>query len=111
MAGVPSFSPLIVDDSYACFTPVAGTFSEPSAPRRPEHALMQAVLERTLDDLKGCGDLLHNRHAALIREAAKDWFCDDHREWAFSFLSICDALHLDASAVRKRLAAGLAPRH
>ena len=110
MAGVPAFNALTVEDQHSILIPVADYPTHPSPPRRPEHALMQAVLECALDDLVAPGST-HNRHAALIREAAKDWFCDDHREWAFSFLSICDALHLDASAVRKQLAAGLAPRH
>jgi hypothetical protein len=74
--------------------------------RRPgwqaEKRLMLAVLEHALATV-------HRRRARGTRRAravadAEDWFASRDTGWPFAFESICDALDLDAGAIRGRLA-------
>ncbi len=94
-------------------------------PARGERALMLAVLEMAIRDLKLYGGPLRivdgfpdgfpslvvalaavrkqhwkvrRAHADLIR-----WFCSDERDYPFAFVSICEAFGLDPGAVRRHL--------
>jgi hypothetical protein len=77
-------------------------FCRRSAASSPERRLMSAVLEAALLDLERSA----NRNTPRMRRLADEveaWFAADDEEWPCSFLRICHALGLDASAVRTRL--------
>ena len=78
-------------------------FFRPSAALPPEKRLMLAVLGAALLDLRRSADARTPRARRLAAEADA-WFTADDEGWPCSFLSICHALGLDASAVRTRLA-------
>ncbi len=69
---------------------------------RPEVALMQAVLEEAMTCLQGNFGLLGRRGRRLAQEA-EAWFRSEDTHWPFAFLSICDVLALEPTAVRKAL--------
>ena len=78
-------------------------FFRPSAALPPEKRLMLAVLKAALLDLQrsaGARTTLARRRA----DEVDTWFAADDEGWPCSFLRICDALDLDASAVRTRVA-------
>lgn len=62
----------------------------------PEHRLMIAVLHNAIDCLQ------KPRPQRLFNEA-KQWFLADETDWPYSFQRICEALDLDADAVREHL--------
>jgi len=68
----------------------------------PEQRLMLAVLEEALVDLRRSADRRTLRMRRLADEV-EGWFAADDDGWPCSFLRICDALGLDAAAVRTRL--------
>jgi hypothetical protein len=70
------------------------------AKRCPETALLCAILE----DAFVC--FYETRDPGLVEEAQR-WFFADGGATMFSFLSICEALGLDAREIRQRLAGGL----
>jgi len=63
----------------------------------PQKALMHAVLVRAVHDLTA----KHGEHR--LRTAALAWFASDDTAWPFSFVNICQALNLDAGALRRAL--------
>lgn len=69
----------------------------------PERRLMAAVLE---DAIALCVRSIASRDATLARDAeeADQWLSSDERVGPFAFASICDALDLDADAVREAIA-------
>ena len=69
------------------------------------HRLMLAVLADALECLSDRGAAGGKRSEA--REAAR-WFEDQNDDYPFSLSSICDALGIDAQALRKALNAWLA---
>lgn len=76
------------------------------APRRAlpesERRLRVAILEDALRyyrDYRGSTD----RRTRAIHEDAVDWFASDDRSEPFAFESVCDALELDANAIRRAL--------
>ena len=78
-------------------------FFRRSAASSAERSLMLAVLEHALLDLRRSV----NRRTPRMRRLADEvegWFAADDDGWPCSFLRICDALGLDAAAVRARLA-------
>ena len=78
-------------------------FFRPSAALPPEKRLMLAVLRAALLDLQrsaGARTTFARRRA----DEVDTWFAADDEGWPCSFLRICDALDLDASAVRTRVA-------
>ena len=78
-------------------------FFRPSAALPSEKRLMLAVLGEALLDLRRSADARTPRGRRLADEVDA-WFAADDEGWPCSFLSICHALGLDASAVRTRLA-------
>ena len=78
-------------------------FFRPSAALPPEKRLMLAVLEAALLDLQRRAGARTPR-ARRLAEEVDAWFAADDEGWPCSFLRICHALGLDASAVRTRLA-------
>lgn len=67
----------------------------------PETALMYAVLE----DAFLCFHKQFEANQPQMRSAsqAEDWFFSDNSRWLFSFLSVCDALGLEAEYIRHKL--------
>ena len=78
-------------------------FFRPSAALPGEKRLMVAVLAAALLDLRRSADARTPR-ARRLADEVDAWFTADDEGWPCSFLSICHALGLDASAVRTRLA-------
>ena len=78
-------------------------FFRPSVALPPEKRLMLAVLGAALLDLRRSADARTPR-ARRLADEVDAWFAADDDGWPCSFLSICHALGLDASAVRTRLA-------
>jgi hypothetical protein len=81
---------------------VAFAYEEATREGPPEQALMLAVVDDGVMALLQQGN---DRDAQRLRDEAAAWFASDDREWPFSFLNLCDALQLDATAVRAALAA------
>jgi hypothetical protein len=78
-------------------------FFRPSAALPPEKRLMMAVLEGALLDLQRSAGARTPR-ARRVADEVGAWFAADDEGWPCSFLRICHALGLDASAVRNRVA-------
>jgi hypothetical protein len=78
-------------------------FFRPSAALPPEKRLMLAVLERALLDLQPSAGAPTPDARALADEVGA-WFAADDEGWPCSFLNVCQALGLDVSAVRTRVA-------
>ncbi len=78
---------------------------------RPEYRLMAAVLEDALDVMRR--PPIVAEAAAVERWETEAWFASPRRDWPFAFVAICEALGLDAQAVRARIAmlanGGIAP--
>jgi hypothetical protein len=64
---------------------------------------MMAVLEDAMETFSSCAGAADRRRRRLFAET-ESWFGSDDRAWPFSFASICDALDLDAGAIRSALA-------
>jgi hypothetical protein len=62
-----------------------------------ERRLLAAILELALADASG-------RHGRRRLRDAAQWFRNEDRTWALSFLRICDELDLDPSAIRSGIA-------
>jgi hypothetical protein len=75
----------------------------PGRPFAPCARLMVAVLEDALETFTSCAGAADRRRRRLFAET-ESWFGSDDRAWPFSFASICDALDLDAGAIRSALA-------
>jgi hypothetical protein len=77
----------------------------PEATDTPERALMRAVLQRTINDLTD--PKLMNRCSARgltkMQRQAAEWFASEDDSYLYSFVSICQALNLDAGALRAAL--------
>jgi predicted ATPase len=71
----------------------------------PERALMRAVLKLALADLTD--PKLINRCSARgltkMQRQAAEWFTSEDDSYLYSFISICQALNLDAGALRRAL--------
>jgi hypothetical protein len=75
----------------------------------PQKRLMLAVLQTVVDDCWGTAVRRRRAAASLDREAyrlAKDYIDSVDRAWPFSFENICEAVGLDAGALRRGLARG-----
>jgi len=89
-------------------------------PAQGERALMLAVLEMAIRDLRlfaGSLQIADGFPAVVTLQVARrehwrvkrargdliQWFRSDDREWPFSFVPICETFGLDPDAVRKRL--------
>jgi hypothetical protein len=78
-------------------------FFRPSAALPPEKRLMLAVLEGALLDLQRSVGARTPR-ARRLADEVDAWFAADDESWLCSFLNVCQALGLDVSAVRTRVA-------
>jgi len=78
-------------------------FFRPSAALPPEKRLMLAVLEGALLDLQRSAGVRTAR-ARRLADEVDAWFAADDEGWPCSFLNVCQALGLDVSAVRTRVA-------
>ena len=87
--------------------PSASPATDPAGELQPEKRLMFAVLADAIRTATQQEVAVRQRRCQLIREA-KAWFAADDQEWPFSFVSICDALGIDAARLRRRLALTLA---
>jgi hypothetical protein len=67
-----------------------------------ERLLALAMIEQASDDLRHYRDGRGRRARRLYREAF-DWVASGSREWPYSFASLCDALDLSPSLLRKQL--------
>jgi hypothetical protein len=63
----------------------------------PERRLMLAILEDAMLIARSAAA----RSTRLARET-EAWSNDDDRTWLFAFRNVCDALDLDADAVRRQ---------
>lgn len=70
----------------------------------PERALLVAVLQQAIDDLRDHQES-HGATARRLYREAYQWVASDDRSWPCSFLNICDLLHLSAGALRAALLA------
>lgn len=66
---------------------------------QPEKRLMLAVLEDALATL--LRDPAAGEHDRRLVAATERWVAADDADWPFSFVSVCDALDLDASRLRR----------
>ena len=78
-------------------------FFRPSAALAPEKRLMLAMLEGALLDLQRSA-VARTPRARRLADEVDTWFAADDEGWPCSFLNVCQALGLDASAVRTRVA-------
>ena len=66
----------------------------------PQKRLMAAVLQAVVDDCRsGCKDVIEARRV----DRAVAYVASTDRAWPFSFENLCDALGLDAAALRQEL--------
>jgi hypothetical protein len=73
--------------------------AERGLPLQRERRLLLAVLEDAIRTyLRYAG--AHDSRGATLRTQVEEWFASDDCDWTFSFVSICDALGLEASYVR-----------
>ena len=73
-----------------------------SAQRRPERDLAAAVLRQATEDLRKYR-YADTRHDQRMYWQAYEWVAASACEWPYSFLNICDALHLSPEAIRAGL--------
>ena len=92
-------------------TMLPAQYSSPAGPRlaEPQKRLMAAVLQAVVDDCRGGS--VYRRSAGrgttdprTVRKAIA-YVASTDRAWPFSFENLCDALGLDAAALRHELVA------
>jgi len=74
----------------------------------PERALAAAVLYQAADDL----DKFRDEQRATARSVyvdAHNWIASNNRSWPYSFLNLCDVLHVPAGHVRAELLGDKSP--
>jgi hypothetical protein len=74
----------------------------------PERRLLIAILADAIDCYQKNLDAHTTRGKRLCREA-EHWMLSDDQQWVFSFRNICDALSVDAEALRARTRAWKEP--
>jgi hypothetical protein len=67
-----------------------------------EQKLAAAVLSRAADDLQQFRHARRGAARSLYADARK-WIASNDRLWPYSFLNLCDALHLAADVIRAEL--------
>ena len=75
----------------------------------PERKLAVAVFSQAANDLQKFRNARHEASSSLYADARK-WITSNDRLWPFSFLNLCDALHLAADVIRAELL-GNTPGH
>ena len=68
----------------------------------PERQLAVAVLSRAADDLRKFRYARRGSGYSLYADA-RNWITSNDRKWPYSFLNLCDALHLAADVMRSEL--------
>jgi hypothetical protein len=71
-------------------------------PECPETALMRAVLDEALACFRR-GFTSVKRHARRLAREARAWFLSDDDHWLYSFVSVCAALGLEPSYIRREI--------
>ena len=68
----------------------------------PERKLAVAVFSQAANDLR---KFRHARRGAgySLYADARNWITSNDRKWPYSFLNLCDVLHLTADAIRAEL--------
>jgi hypothetical protein len=66
----------------------------------PERRLAVAVLGVAVVDYQTYATMKHDLWSRRRFSEVRRWFMSDSTRWPFSFLNICEALDLDASAIR-----------
>ena len=86
----------MLEREFDVVLPVQFFRAGPCAAMQPEHRLMLAVLEDAVGQVT---------RFPVTREtqATWAWFASDDVTWPYSFANLCDALGLDAAAVRAAL--------
>lgn len=91
-------------DWRSSFRPVTVVPVQGGTRRRlsPVQELMLAVLRQALDDY---GRALIEKHARARRDryALERWLFGDDLTWPFSYRNVCDAVGIDATALRTEL--------
>ena len=67
--------------------------------QEPEISLLEAILQEALVAIRAP----ENRKTKGVKADTIAWIESDDEEWVFSFVSICEALQLSHSEVRKRV--------
>ena len=93
----------VSEDAEALTAAFFATFRRSSAPT-PERHLMLAVLENAVMCYRRYARA-RDAHGRRRFEEARDWFASCDRSLLFSFESICDALDIHPSYVRRNLSA------
>jgi len=68
----------------------------------PERQLAVAVLSQAADDLRKFRYARRGSGYSLYADA-RNWITSNDRKWPYSFLNLCDVLHLAADAIRAEL--------
>jgi hypothetical protein len=68
----------------------------------PERQLAVAVLSQAADDLRKFRYVRRGSGYSLYADA-RNWIASNDRLWPYSFLNLCDALHLAADVMRAEL--------
>jgi hypothetical protein len=76
--------------------------ARPSGEVYPERRLAAAVFSQAADDLQKFRNARCAAGNSLYADARK-WITSNDRLWPFSFLNLCDALHLAADLIRAEL--------
>jgi hypothetical protein len=78
-------------------------------PAEPHKRLMAAVLRAVIDDCRGGSAYRRSTGQGVVEPGsirkAVAYVASGDRTWPFSFENLCDALGLDATALRQELAA------
>lgn len=76
----------------------------PSYPKSPERTLLLAMLAQAANDLQRCRLDLRRRSRRIYAEAYR-WVISNDRSHPFSFVNVCEALHLSPVALRAGMVA------
>jgi hypothetical protein len=68
----------------------------------PERELAAAVVRRAKNDMRRFRSQRREKGKSLYVDAC-NWIASNDRSWPYSFLNLCDALHLQADLIRAEL--------
>ena len=71
----------------------------------PHRRLMLAVLQTAIDDVRSTRPLdgVDTRSNGREHDGARAWVASEDRTWPFSFENVCEAVGIDATALRRAL--------
>jgi hypothetical protein len=93
---------LAADCSHGNDTDRSATDGRQSGKVDPEQKLAVAVFSQAADDLRKFRDARGGAGYSLYADVRK-WITSNDRKWPYSFLNLCDVLHLAADAIRTEL--------